>query len=190
MAETYLAGLGVTGAVIAAVVSAFLLILGMVVFDAWPRAATLAGPRAEVEAVSAGESAATAERPGTGAIGALPRDASSSDTILRGDAGGTGGAPGGGDDGGGVDTGDPGGGGQVPAGSPPAAGGATSGGGGASSGGGTVQQTVDDLGQTVDNTVSGLSETVNDTVTGLGQTVNGTLDGVNRVLNGLTNTGS
>lgn len=194
-AQTYLAGLGATGAVITGVVSAFLLVVVMVTFDAWPRAATLFGPRAEVEAVNSGELAAPASAANLprvdplasrGGVAPQPQTGGGGDDAARVPSGG-----GGGDRGGGTGPGDVGGG-QTPGGSAPTTGGGSAGsaGGSGATSGGTVQQTVDDLGQTVNNTVSGLGETVNDTVSGLGETVDGTLDGVNRILHGLTNTGS
>jgi hypothetical protein len=195
-AETYLAGFGATGAVIAGVVSAFLLVVGVVTFDAWPRAATPFGPHAEVESVGTGETAAPAARlPEVDPLASRGVGASQPQTL--GGGGETAPVPG---EGGGRDRGGdtapgggraPGGGGQAPAGTAPGTGGGSAGGAGASSsGGGTLQETVNGLGETVDDTVSGLGQTVNDTVSGLGQTVDGTLDGVNRILNGLTNTGS
>ncbi|MGH2922551.1 MAG: hypothetical protein ACRDKH_00775, partial [Solirubrobacterales bacterium] len=89
-AETYLAGLGATGAVVAGVVSAVLLVFAMVVFDAWPRAATLSGPRAGVDAV---ESVASAEAAADARAAARAASSSERGSLPVTSTGGTGGAP-------------------------------------------------------------------------------------------------
>ena len=177
-AETYLAGLGATGALIAGAVVVFLLLVGMVIFDAWPRAAGLfGGEEPEVEAVDANSPAdAAAEalggvsdlvasaRPGDSLVGSPPGDGS-------GVGGGGGNAPSGSDIGAG---GYPGGG----------AGTTETAGGGSTGGGGDIQDTVGGVGETVDNTVSGAGETVDNTVSGVGDTVDDTVNGLNSLLNG------
>jgi hypothetical protein len=183
-AETYLAGLGATGALVAGVVVVFLLLVGMVTFDAWPSASSLfGGDEADVEVVGTNgpaDDAAAALDDAAGLVAsARPGD---SLVVAPGGAGGTTGTgtgPGG-DGGGGVDG--PGGGdGQTPVGGTPGSTGGT---------GGAVQETVDNtvsgLGEVVDDTVSGLGTTVETTVDGLGKTVNDTLNGVGTLVTGIT----
>jgi hypothetical protein len=183
-AETYLAGLGATGALVAGMVVVFLLLVGMVTFDAWPSPSSLfGGDEADVEVAGTNGPADAAAAALDDAAG-LVASARPGDSLVSapGDAGGTTGTgtgPGG--DGGGV--GGPGGGdGQAPVGGTP--------GGTGAAGGGRVQETVDTtvdgVGQAVDDTVSGLGTTVQTTVDGLGKTVNDTLKGVGTLVTGIT----
>ena len=183
-AETYLAGLGATGALVAGAVVVFLLLVGIVTFDAWPRAAGLfAGSEPSVEAVDSSGPAATAAETLAGAsdlVAAVKRGTSLSDAPGgQGDSGGQGN----GIDGGGRGVSDP-----APSGTDPS----PTGGGGGSSGGGQggtgepVQDTGTTVDNTVNNTVTGVTDTVNNTVTGVNDTLNNTLDGVDSLLKGLT----
>jgi hypothetical protein len=181
-AETYLAGLGASGALIASAVVAFLLLAGAVVFDVWPRASGLFGSGdAGAEQVDADVPAGTA----AAALGsATDQVAGSAGRPLvdrsGGADGGTGSGPseGGGGTGGGSGTG-------TDTGSGGGAGSADSGGGGS-----TVGDTVNQVGNTVNNTVNGAGNTVNNTVNGAGNTVNNTVDGVGNTVNGLLGDGN
>jgi hypothetical protein len=185
-AETYLAGLGASGALIAGAVVAFLLLVGMVTFDAWPRAAGLVGDddaSVSSDAVSPGTTAAAALSFATDQVSpATPGESLVAPPGGRAGQDGGGGVTGGGTGGGTIEPGDTGGGGST----------GTGGGGGSGTGastvGDTVNSTVSGLGKTVQGTVDGLGKTVNTTVSGLGQTVNNTVNGVNGLLKGLGGT--
>jgi hypothetical protein len=184
-AETYLAGLGASGALIAGAVVAFLLLVGMVTFDAWPRAAGLVGgddASVSSDALTPGATAAAALGSATDQVSpATPGDSLVAPPGGRAGQGGGGGVTGGGTGGGTIEPGDTGGGGSTGGGG----GTGTGTGGGAGTVGDTVNSTVSGLGKTVQGTVDGLGKTVNDTVSGLGQTVNNTVNGVNGLLKGL-----
>lgn len=168
IAETYLAGLGASGALIAGAVIGFLLLVGTVAFDGWPRAASpleFGGAEEErvVETGVPADAAATALAPATDLVAAAEPGA----PLVT--------APGGSiDDGGGGGAGA-----QTPAGGQQ--GGTNTGGGG----GGTITETVNNTGDTLNTTVNDLAETVDQTVTGLGQTVDSTLNNTVNTVNGL-----
>jgi len=182
-ADTYMAGLGASGALIVGAVVVFLLLVGLVTFDAFPRAAGLlsgergAGGGADVSAPA--DAAVTVLAPsadlvadaGPASLGPAEGGAGGGD---GGGTGGTGGGaptPGDGGSGGGPGTG--GGTGSPEGGSAPAGGGGGTGGGGGATG-------------TVNDTVGGLANTVNETVDVVDNTVNETVNGVGGALGGLT----
>ena len=183
-AETYIAGLGASGALVAGAIVAFLLLVGAVTFDAWPRAGGLFGSDTGVETVNADEPADTA----AATLGSAADQVTVADSASPVTAGGRGGAGSNGDTGGGSTGG--------AGGSETGSGGGSTGGGGGSTGGGgggsdtgsggntggggspvgdSVNDTVNGVGNTVDNTVNGLGNSVNDTVNGVGGAVNGLL---------------
>ena len=183
-AETYLAGFGASGALIAGAAVAFMLLVGLVAFDAWPRAAgLLADDTGTVESVDANtpaDAAAAVLGPAADLVAAArPGDS----LVSQPGAGGGTRRPGvGGNQG---ETNSPGG--SQPGGTGTGNGtGTGTQGSGSTNVGNTVNDTVDNLGKTVDDTVAGLGDTVNDTVNGLNTTVNNTVNGVNELLNGLS----
>lgn len=183
-AETYLAGLGASGALIASAVVAFLLLAGAVVFDVWPRASGLFGSGdAGAEQIDADVPAATAAAALGSATDQVAGSAPGRSLVDR-----SGGAGGGGADGG---TGS----GPSEAGGGSGTGSDTGSGGGAGSagsggGGSTVGDTVNQVGNTVNNTVNGAGNTVNNTVNGVGNTVDNTVNGAGNTVNGLLGGGN
>lgn len=179
-AETYLAGLGASGALISGAVVVFLVLIGLVIFDAWPRAAGLlefndSEEERAVDTRVAADAAASALAP-------------AKDLVASSDAGTplvT--AP----QGGRLNGGDGAAQGPVPGQTPRP--GADTGGGGTGGGGRgdtPITDTVNNTGQTVNGTVDNVGQIVDTTVTGLSETVKTTLDHtvttVNSLLGGLT----
>jgi hypothetical protein len=181
-AETYLAGLGASGALMGGAIVAFVMVVGIATFNAWPDASglfTFSGGQAEV-----GLSTSEQSKAGTQA-GTLPPLVTGAGTPAGSltDRDGTGG-PGLNGSGGNGGTGDggtsPGGSGDAPAQQPTAPGDSTQ------QSGNVVTDTVSSLGNTVEQDTTSLGDTLNDAtgtnlgdlVTGVGQTLNGTLQGV------------
>jgi hypothetical protein len=166
-AETYLAGLGASGALIAGAIVASLLLIAAATFDVWPRAASpFGGGDAGVESVDASEPADSA----AAALG------SAADQVAQAEPGGSlvGGGDGAGRAGGGTGGGTGGGGGAGDGGSGTGGGG----GGGGSTVGDSVGDTVNGVSNTLNNTVNGLGNTVDNTVNGVDNTVNDTVGGL------------
>ena len=174
-AETYIAGLGASGALMGGAIVAFVMLVGVVTFNAWPQASglfTFSGGQAEVElrtptrtAERAGEAptalttviapGGSATRPG-GANGGQPgADGGQTEVIPPESPGGGGGAP-------------------VTQPTPPEAPPQTAG-NLVSNLGNTLQQDTAALGDTL-NQATGTS--LGNVVTGLGQTLNSTLQGL------------
>ena len=183
-AETYLAGLGASGALIAGAIVAFLLLVGAVTFDVWPRAAGLFGSGdAGVDQVDADVPAGTAAAALGSAADEVAGPAPGRPLVDRGGGGGAGGGTGSGpSDGGGGTGGGPGIGTDT--------GSAGSAGGGGSTVGDTVGDTVNQVGNTVNNTVNGAGNTVNNTVNGAGDAVDNTVNGAGNTVNGLLGGGN
>ncbi|MGZ5385886.1 MAG: hypothetical protein ACXWZV_00515 [Solirubrobacterales bacterium] len=182
-AETYLAGLGASGALITGAIVAFLLLAGAVTFDVWPRAAGLFGSGdAGVDQVDAEVPAGTAAAALGSAADQVAGSAPGRPLVDRG--GGAGGGGGGAD---GTGSGPSDGGGGSGGGSGPGSGGGddagSAGGGGGSTVGDTVGGTVNEVGNTVNNTV-------NSTVNGAGNAVNNTVNGADNPANGLLGGGN
>jgi hypothetical protein len=176
MADSYLTRLGVAGALVAAGLTAFLIVVGMISLGAFPSPGSLffGGDDATI---SSNAGAETASAPAKTAAPAGPAAGGGRDD--RGGEGRAGG--GGGQDGGG---GSPPGGGTAP----PGEGGGGSGPGGGSSPPAAPAQSPgsNPLGQTIENTTTGLGNTVNDvTGTNLGDNVSGLGGGINQTLAGL-----
>ena len=185
-AETYLAGLGASGALIAGAIVAFLLLAGAVTFDVWPRAAGLFGSGDagvdQVDAdVPAGTAAAALGSAADEVAGPAPGrplvDRSAAVAAARrryrirsvgrrwrdrrraGDRHGHG----------------------VRRRCRQAA---------ARRVGDTVGDTVNQVGNTVNNTVNGAGNTVNNTVNGAGDAVDNTVNGAGNTVNGLLGGGN
>lgn len=178
-AETYLAGLGASGALIAGAIVAFILLVGAVTFDVWPRATGLFGSGdAGVAQVDADVPAGTAAAALGSAADEVAGPAPGRPLVDRGDGGAGGGTGSGPSDGSGGTGGGPGTGTDTGSGG---GAGSAGGGGGGSTVGDTVGGTVNQVGNTVDNTVNGAGNTVN----GVGNAVNNTVNGAGDTVDGL-----
>jgi len=177
-AETYLAGLGASGALMGSPILAFVMVVGIATFNAWPDASglfTFSGGQAEV-GLSTSEQSKTGTQAGT--LPPFVTEAGTPDGSVT-NRDGTGG-PGLNDGSGGNGTG--GGNGTSPGGDAPAQQ-PTSPGGSTQQGGNVVTDTISSLGNTVEQDTTSLGNTLNDAsgtnlgdvVTGVGQTLNGTL---------------
>jgi hypothetical protein len=181
-AESYLAGLGASGALMAGALVVFLILVGTVTFDAWPRAVGLIEDGAAKVAGAIGiggtDESASDQSPAPAASPAKPDRASdnaggrqqSPDSTAPGGRQGTG---------------------RAPAGNVPSAGN----GGGGGSGSGTQQQQSGSSGspssssgplrQTIQNTTTALNTTVNNTTTTLNNTVSGLTNTLDETVSGL-----
>jgi hypothetical protein len=191
-AQTYLAGLGASGALIAGAIVVFLMLIAVVTFDAWPGAGGLFGDDSETIEVTAPEppdaaaqAAGSALAPATLVVSAQPLEAAVPVTLP-----------------GSVEPGDGGlGGGELvtfppalspgaPPSPPAALSGPTSGGGG---GGGegegevgrTVRNQVNRLGQAVGNVAAAVPVVVDHALGAVDNTVDHTLNTVHETLNKL-----
>lgn len=167
IAETYLAGLGASGALIAGAIVASLFLIAAATFDVWPRAAGLFG------GAGGGVEIVDASKPADSAAAAL---GSAADQVAQAEPGGSlvggggeSGARTGGGTGGGTGSGD--------GGSGDGAGTGGGGGGGGGSVGDSVGDTVKDVNNTLNNTVNGLGNTVDNTLNGADNTVDDTVGG-------------
>jgi hypothetical protein len=181
-AETFIAGLGASGGLVAGALVGFLVLIALVTFDAWPKAAGGLFGTDTVQVVD--EAAGT-----SGAADAAQTAAAKAGSSSKAEAGGSAnGGPGSSSENGGGD-GDGGGlGGSAPdqnTSSGGSGGGGGSGGSGGSSGGGGSGGSTS-LSQGVQDATSGVGTTVNDvTGTDLGDSVSGVGNQVGGTLNGL-----
>ena len=183
-AETYLAGLGASGALMGGAIVAFVMVVGIVTFNAWPDASglfTFGGGQAEV-GLSTSEPSGKGTRARTLPPLVTVAGTPAGSVTNRGGTGRPGlndGSGGNGGTGGGNGT-SPGGSGDAPAQQPTAPAGS------AQQSGNVVTNTVSGLGNTVEQDTTSLGNTLNDAtgtnlgdlVTGVGQTLNGTLQGL------------
>ena len=175
-AETFLAGLGASGGLLAGGVIVFLLLVGMVTFDAFPGAAGIFSrdePNPEtVDASVPAEAAAAALAPATDLVASaepgapLVSEPGGGGSVGDGTGGATGGAPGG----------------DAP--SDPGSG-PTGGDGGGGGAGNQIDDTVSNAGKTVNDTVGNAGKTVSGAANNVGQTVNNTVNTVGGVIKGL-----
>jgi hypothetical protein len=159
-ADTYLAGFGATGALVAGALVVFLILVGMVTFDAWPGGGIFGG--GDDVTLSGDETPAATVAPVAAAVPGDDRPRAGGPSAERGDGGERGFGGGGGVGGGG---------------------GSGEGGSGGGTQGESGQSPVQSAGNAVDDVIRDTTNTVNQTSQNVQQTVNGAVGGATKTVN-------